>query len=331
MRVAVFSAKRYDLESLQVANAAFGFELAFFEATLSPKVAPLARDFDVVCAFVNDDLGEETIRLLAAGGTRLIAMRCAGYNNVDLKAAAEVGLKIVRVPAYSPYAVAEHVFALLFTLNRKTHRAFNRVREGNFSLEGLLGFDLHGKTVGIIGTGKIGAITAQRFLAFGCRVLAHDVQANPELVAAGVTYADLPALFAQSDIISLHCPLLPSTYHLIDEAALAQMKEGVCLINTSRGGLVDSQAVYRALKTGKIGLLGLDVYEEEGGLFFTDHGQRIIQDDLFMRLTTFPNVLITGHQAFFTEQALANIAETTLGNIREFANGGSCRHEVKAG
>ncbi|MDP0499960.1 MAG: 2-hydroxyacid dehydrogenase [Verrucomicrobiota bacterium JB022] len=328
MQVAVFSTKSYDQESLAAANQPFGHELTFFEVGLGPKMAKIAAEYEAICAFVNDDLGAQTLQTLAEGKTRLIAMRCAGFNNVDLETLKETGLKLVRVPAYSPHAVAEHVMALLLTLNRKTHRAYNRVREGNFNLEGLMGFDIHGKTVGIIGTGKIGAITAKLFQAFGCHVLAYDVQENPELTSAGIGYVKLNQIFRESDIISLHCPLLPTTHHLIDDISLNQMKDGVCIINTSRGGLIDSQAIYRGLKSGKVGLLGLDVYEEEAGLFFTDHSQGIIQDDLFMRLTTFPNVLITGHQAFFTETAIRNIADTTLANIAEFENGGSCRNEV---
>jgi len=330
MQVAVFSTKSYDQDSFEAANQDFGHELTFFEVGLGPKMARVARDYEAICAFVNDDLSAQTLETLAEGKTRLIAMRCAGFNNVDLDALKDTGLKLVRVPAYSPHAVAEHVLALLLTLNRKTHRAYNRVREGNFNLEGLLGFDIYGKTVGIVGTGKIGVITAKLFQAFGCRVLAYDVQENPEVLEAGIEYVKLGQLFRESDIISLHCPLVPATQHLIDGTSLAQMKDGVCIINTSRGGLIDTQAVYRALKSGKVGLLGLDVYEEEAGLFFTDHSQRIIQDDLFMRLTTFPNVLITGHQAFFTDNAIRNIADTTLQNIRDFEEKGCSANEVAA-
>ncbi|MGF1449439.1 MAG: 2-hydroxyacid dehydrogenase [Opitutales bacterium] len=332
MQVAVYSSKPYDERFLSEANtrADAGHELTFYKPPLDASTAPGAKDYEGICAFVNDELSRPVLEVLASGKTRLIALRCAGFNNVDLQAAQELGLTVVRVPAYSPHAVAEHVVALLLTLSRKTHRAYNRVREGNFALEGLLGFDLHGLTVGVVGTGQIGAIFARIMLrGFGCPVLAYDPYPNADLEKDGVRYAELSELFQQCDILSLHCPLTEDTRHLVDTEALAQMKDGVTLINTSRGALVDTEAALEALLSGKLGHLGLDVYEEESGLFFEDHSAHIIQDDVIMRLTTFPNVLITGHQAFFTSNALENIAETTVDNISAVAKGEDCANVVK--
>jgi D-lactate dehydrogenase len=252
----------------------------------------------------------------------------AGFNHVDLEAARDLDLTLLRVPAYSPYAVAEHAVAMILSLNRKIYRAYNRVREGNFALDGLLGFDLHGKTVGIVGTGKIGTLTAKILHGFGCRLLGYDVFPSPDCQALGLQYVALPELFAASDIVSLHCPLLPETYHLINAGAIEQMKPGIMLINTSRGQLIDTKAVIKGLKSGKIGYLGLDVYEQETDLFFEDLSDRVIQDDVFQRLLTFPNVLITGHQAFFTQEALQNIAETTIGNITDFEQGRTCPNQI---
>jgi D-lactate dehydrogenase len=330
MKVAVFSTKAYDRRFLEAANADRRHELVFFEARLTADTAVLATGFPAVCAFVNDQLDEKTLKALAEQETRLIALRSAGFNHVDLTAATGFGLTIVRVPAYSPYAVAEHAIGLILTLNRKIHRAYNRVREGNFSLDGLLGFDLHGKTVGIVGTGKIGVIVAQILKGFGCQLLTYDLYPNPECEALGAKYVELPELFAASDIITLHCPLTPETYHLINDQALEQMKPGVMLINTSRGALVDTEAVIGALKSRKIGYLGLDVYEQESDLFFEDLSEEVIQDDVFQRLLTFPNVLITGHQAFFTENALKNIAETTLSNITDIEQGRPCPNQISS-
>jgi D-lactate dehydrogenase len=330
MKVAVFSTKAYDRRFLEAANADRTHELVFFEARLTADTAVLATGFPAVCAFVNDQLDEKTLKALAEQETRLIALRSAGFNHVDLTAATELGLTIVRVPAYSPYAVAEHAIGLILTLNRKIHRAYNRVREGNFSLDGLLGFDLNGKTVGIVGTGKIGVIVAQILKGFGCQLLTYDLYPNPECEALGAKYVELPELFAASDIITLHCPLTPETYHLINDQALEQMKLGVMLINTSRGALVDTEAVIGALKSRKIGYLGLDVYEQESDLFFEDLSEEVIQDDVFQRLLTFPNVLITGHQAFFTENALKNIAETTLSNITDIEQGRPCPNQISS-
>ena len=328
MRVAVFSTKPYDERFLQEANQK-RHDLTFYEARLTETTAPLANEHDAVCAFVNDDLNEAVLKQLKENGTRLVALRSAGYNHVDMDAAKELGLTVARVPAYSPYAVAEHALALILALNRQTHRAYNRVREGNFALEGLLGFDLHGKTVGVIGTGKIGATFIGVMSGFGCVLLAYDPYPN-DAVKGKAQYVTLEQLFERADIISLHSPLTPDTHHLIDEDALAQMKEGVMIINTSRGALVDTQAAITALKTGRLGYLGLDVYEEEGDLFFEDLSDKVIQDDLFSRLLTFPNVLITGHQAFFTEEALHNIAQTTVQNITAFETGEGELFEVSA-
>lgn len=328
MKIAVFSTKPYDREFLVAANTNFKHDLVFFEPRLSHETAALAKAFPAVCVFVNALLNAATLETIAQNDTKLIALRCAGFNNVDLASARGVGITVVRVPAYSPYAVAEHTAALLLNVNRKIHRAFARVREGNFSLEGLLGFDLHGQTVGIVGTGKIGAVVAKIMHGFGCQVLAYDVTANPECEKLGVRYIPLPELFAKSDIISLHCPLMPETHHLINSQSLAQMKQNVVIINTSRGALIDTKAVIQGLKSGKIGYLALDVYEEEADLFFEDLSNKVIQDDVFARLLTFPNVVITGHQAFFTRNALQNIAETTLANITEFEQDGRCKNEI---
>ncbi|MDQ7010501.1 MAG: 2-hydroxyacid dehydrogenase [Mariprofundaceae bacterium] len=330
MRIAVFSTKPHDREFLSDANRNFDHELVFFEPHLDRKTTPLAAGFPAVCLFVNDFADRNVLNDLADHGTRLILLRCAGFNQVDLAAAAELGLTILRVPAYSPHAVAEHTVGLMLALNRKLYRAYNRVREGNFALDGLLGFDMHGRTVGIIGTGNIGAVVARIVSGFGCRVLAVDKVPKPECEALGVTYVTPDCLFSRADIITLHCPLLPETRHLINEQTIAGMKDGVMLINTSRGAVLDTRAVIRALKTGKIGYLGLDVYEEETDLFFEDLSDRIIQDDVFARLLTFPNVLITSHAGFFTRDALNSIAITTLHNAMEFEKGIPFTNEVNA-
>ncbi len=321
MRVGVFSTKPYDRQFLLAANKNFSHELTFFEPKLDRETCKLAEGFPAVCAFVNDELDAYVLLTLAKGGTKLIALRCAGFNNVDLRAAEELELTVTRVPAYSPQAVAEHTVGLILALGRKLHKAYNRVREGNFSLEGLLGFDLHRQTVGIIGTGKIGSCVAQILRGFGCRVLAYDVIQNPHVIALGVSYVTLPELFAGSDIITLHCPLAPETHHLINEEAIAQMKRGVMIINTSRGALLDTRAAIRALKTGKIGAMGLDVYEEEADLFYENLSDQVLQDDVFARMLTFPNVIITAHQAFFTRGAMEAIARETLANITAFEQG----------
>ena len=329
MRIAFFSTKSYDKTFMDEANKKYKFHLSYFEAPLRSDTAILAQNADVVCVFVNDKLDEKTIHQLVDFKVGLIALRCAGFNNVDLKAAYEAGIKVVRVPAYSPYAVAEHALAMILTLNRKTHLAYDRVRQGNFSLERLMGFDLFGKTVGVVGTGKIGSIFAKIMLGIGCKVLAHDLYPNPELQKAHVQYVTLSEVFKHADIISLQCPLTPDSYHMINQKTINQMKDRVMLINTSRGGLVDAKALIRGLKSGKIGYLGLDVYEQEENLFFEDLSGSIIQDDVIARLMTFPNVLITAHQAFFTQNAMTNIAHTTLQNIQDFAEGKPLENEVK--
>lgn len=330
MRIAVFDTRRHDRAALDEANATHGHELTFFEPRLTMQTASLANGFEVACSFVNDKLDRETLRSLRAGGVRLIALRSAGYNHVDLEAAAELAITVVRVPEYSPHAVAEHAVALVLALDRKIHRAYARVREGNFSLDGLLGFDLYGKTVGLVGTGRIGAAAAGIFLGFGCRVLAFDLRTSVELAARGVEYVALEALYERADILSLHVPLTPATHHMIDAAALARMKRGIMLINTSRGALLDSRALIGALKTGHIGSAGLDVYEEEEGVFFEDLSDKVLQDDVLARLLTFPNVVITSHQGFFTREALAAIATTTLGNVTAFARGERLVNEVRS-
>jgi D-lactate dehydrogenase len=328
VQITVFSTKPYDRAFLDAANAAYGHVLVYQDARLSAATALLSRGSEVVCAFVNDLLDRAVLSILAEWGVRLVALRCAGFNNVDLAAAQELGISVARVPAYSPHAVAEHSLALILALNRKTHRAYARVREGNFALDGLLGFDLHGRTAGIVGTGTIGTVLARILAGIGCRLLAHDPFPNEACRALGAHYVPLDELLAGSDIITLHCPLTPETRHLIDASALRRIKRGAMLINTGRGALIDTPAVIEALKDGTIGHLGLDVYEEETELFFEDLSRQVIRDDVFARLLTFPNVLITGHQGFFTEDALRNIAETTLENVTSFATSGRAVHEV---
>jgi D-lactate dehydrogenase len=331
MQVAVFSTRTYDRRFLHAANAAAGHNLAFLEPRLTSETSVLADGAGAVCAFVNDQLDAVVLGDLARRGVRLVALRCAGFNNVDLAAARDLGIAVARVPGYSPHAVAEHTLALILTLNRKTHRAYARIREGNFVLDGLLGFDLHGRTAGVVGTGRIGAQVVRILHGFGCRLLAHDPSPNPDCEALGARYVTLPELLGASDIITLHCPLTPRTRHMIDADALRQAKPGVMLINTSRGALIDTRAVIEPLKSGRIGHLGLDVYEEEADLFFEDLSQQAIQDDVFARLLTFPNVIVTGHQGFFTREALENIAGTTLANISAFESSGRAVHEVSIG
>jgi D-lactate dehydrogenase len=328
MRVAVFSTHPYDRQFLDRANAAGRHELVFLEARLDASTVGAAAGCDAVCAFVNDRLDAAVLDALRHLGTRLVALRCAGFNNVDLRVAAALGIAVGRVPEYSPYAVAEHTAALVLTLNRKIHRAHARVREGNFQLEGLLGFDLHGRTVGIVGTGKIGECFARIMAGFGCALLAFDPKPNPAVAALGARYVPLAELLAGSDIVSLHCPLTPATRHLIDANALATLKRGAMLVNTSRGAVVDTRATIAALKEGRLGALGLDVYEEEADLFFRDLSDEVLHDDVFARLLTFPNVIVTAHQAFFTEDALTAIAETTLANLDAFARDGRPLHAV---
>lgn len=321
MRIILFSSQNYDRESFLAANPGHGFELHFQQSPLRPDTAALAMGFEVVCPFVNDDLSRPVLEQLAAGGTRLIALRSAGYNHVDLAAAHALGLTVVRVPAYSPHAVAEHAVGLVLALCRHLHRAYNRTREGDFSLHGLTGFDLHGKTVGVVGSGQIGQVFAQIMRGFGCQVLACDPYPNPAIEALGGRFVGLDQLLAESDIISLHCPLNDATRHLVNADSLQRMKRGAMLINTGRGALVDTPALIEALKSGQLGYLGLDVYEEEAEIFFADRSDLPLQDDVLARLLTFPNVIITAHQAFLTREALAAIAGTTLDNIGAWRQG----------
>lgn len=330
VKVSVFSTKRWVHDFFERTNTTYGFELHYLEARLNADTARLAEGSDAVCIFVNDNADRAAIEALAAAGVRAIALRCAGFNNVDLKAAEEYGMTVARVPAYSPYAVAEHAVALILGLNRRLHRSYSRVREGNFGLDGLLGFDLHGRTVGIIGTGKIGEIFAGIMAGFGTRILAYDRNPRDELREKGVTYVGLEELYAESDVISLHCPLTHETYHLINDYAIRSMRDGVMLINTSRGALIDTESIIGGLKSGTIGSVGLDVYEEEADLFFEDLSEQVILDDTFSRLLTFPNVLITAHQAFFTRDAVENIARTTFENLAEWRDRNGCSNCITA-
>ena len=331
MKLALFDTHSYDKAAFEQANARFGHDLTFFEPRLTPDTAALAAGMPAVCSFVNDRVNAGALATLHHGGTRLVALRSAGYNQVDLAEAARLGLAVVRVPEYSPHAVAEHAVAILLALNRKIHRAYNRVREANFSLDGLVGFDLAGKVCGIVGTGRIGAVFARIMHGFGCRLLASDVRPDHALAdALGLRYASLTDIYREADVISLHVPLTPDTRHLIDAAALDQMKPGAMLINTGRGALIDTRALISALKRGHLGAAGLDVYEEEEGIFFSDLSNAVLQDDTLARLLTFPNVLITSHQGFLTHEALANIAETTLGSVSAFERGEALVNEVRA-
>ena len=330
MKLAIYSTKQYDRKYLELVNKEFGFELEFFDFLLSPKTAKVAQGCEAVCIFVNDDASREVLTELAALGVKIIALRCAGFNNVDLEAAKELGLEVVRVPAYSPEAVAEHAVGLMMSLNRRIHRAFQRTRDANFSLEGLIGFNMHNRTAGVIGTGKIGVATMRILKGFGMKLLAYDPYPNPQALELGAEYVDLKTLYEKSDVITLHCPLTPENHHLLDASAFGQMKNGVMIINTSRGGLIDSDAAIEALKQQKIGSLGMDVYENERDLFFEDKSNDVIQDDVFRRLSACHNVLFTGHQAFLTEEALTSISETTLNNIRTLVNGEHCENLITA-
>lgn len=320
MRIAVFSTKPYDKEYLDKANEKDRHELVYFESSLKQKSVRLAEGFDAVCVFVNDQLTREVIESLAALKVRSIILRCAGFNNVDIESACNSKIKVLRVPAYSPSAVAEHAVALILTLNRKTHKAYNRVREGNFSIERLAGFELSGKTVGVIGTGRIGAAFATIMKGFGSHIIAFDTYQSMALIESGVKYLPLDEVFKTADIISLHCPLTPETNQLINKETLNLMKKGVMLINTSRGKLIDTDAAIEALREGRLGYLGVDVYEQEEKLFFKDLSEIIIPDDKISRLMSFPNVLVTAHQAYFTDNALTQIAQTTIQNMTDFEN-----------
>lgn len=332
MRIALFSTKPYDrryFEQCRQAHPQAGeLELTFYEPRLTPETAALARDQTAVCVFVNDQLDADVLTRLHELGVRHIALRCAGFNNVHLPTAANLGMDVVRVPAYSPYAVAEHTVALMLCLNRRIHRAYNRVREANFALDGLLGFDFHGKTVGIIGTGRTGALVARIMHGFGCRLLGYDMTPSDECLTLGMQYLSVDEVLEQADIVTLHCPLTPETKYLINADRVSRMKRGVMLINTSRGAVIETRAIIEGLKSKQIGSVGLDVYEEEGDYFFEDLSDQVMADDVLARLLTFPNVLVTGHQAFFTHEALLSIAETTLNNLAELQQTGSCQNAV---
>jgi D-lactate dehydrogenase len=328
VKIAFFNTKPYETKFFDLINQSHHHDIHYFPVRLNLESSALVTDETVVCVFVNDSLNEKVLTALKKKGVKLIALRSAGFNHVDLACAKRLALPVVRVPAYSPFAVAEHAVGLLQCLNRHIHRAHNRVREGDFSLNNLMGFDLHGKTVGVIGTGTIGSVFIRIMQGFGCRIVAFDIKENPECIKSGVNYTSLNSLFSESDIISLHCPLTPQTQHIINHKALDSMKQGVTIINTSRGKLIDTAAVIKALKTGKIGLLGLDVYEEEEAVFFEDLSESIIQDDQLSRLLTFPNVIITSHQAFFTKEAMQQIAQISLSNISAFEKDGSLNNVI---
>jgi D-lactate dehydrogenase len=328
MKTIVYSARPYDREALERANNG-AHDLTFVESALDAQTANLAAGHGAACLFVNDIADRDVLRALASHGVRAIAQRATGYNNIDLKAADELGITVMRVGYYSPFAVAEHAVALLQAVNRKTHRAYNRTRDYNFLLDGLVGVDLHGKTVGVVGTGKIGEAFARIMTGFGCTVLGYDVKENPACVAIGVRYVSLEALAAQSDVISLHVPLFPETVHLVDAAFLGRMKQDALLVNTSRGKLVDTDALVEVLKSGKLAGVGLDVYEVEEKLFFRDLSQRVVLDDMFVRLSAFPNVIITAHQAFLTREALGQIATTTIQNLSDAERGAANANIVR--
>jgi D-lactate dehydrogenase len=329
MKVAFFDTHRFDRKAFEQANSEFKHDLVFFESRLTEDTAKLAYGCETVCAFVNDRLNADVLESLAGLGVKLIALRSAGFNHVDLSAAKRLSLRVCRVSAYSPYAVAEHAVALLLALNRKICRAHSRTHDLNFSLDGLVGFDLHGKTVGVVGTGQIGAVFSKIMLGFGCRLLACDLNPDAELQAAGVEYVSLEQLLRQSAIVSLHVPLNPSTRHLIDSKTIQWMREGAILLNTGRGALIDTPVLIEGLKSGKIGAAGLDVYEEEENVFFRDLSDSVLKDDVLARLLTFPNVLLTSHQAFLTNEALAAIAMTTLQSVSDFENGKALENELK--
>ena len=328
MKIAFFSSKPYDKTFFEAENKNYGFELNFYETHLGPHIVNAIEDEQAVCVFVNDKVNRQVIEILAKKGVKIIALRCAGFNNVDLEAAKEFGIKVCRVPAYSPEAVAEHTMAMLLTLNRKTHKAYNRVREQNFALNGLLGFNLFQKTIGVVGTGKIGKAFINIAKGFGCKIIAYDLYPDQELMNNGVEYVELDKLFKSSDIISLHCPLTPETKHVINAESISKMKNGVLIINSARGGLIDTEALINGLKSKKVGGAGLDVYENERDYFFEDESGTVLEDDILARLLTFNNVVITSHQAFLTEEALNNIVETTLNNILSYAKKEELINEV---
>lgn len=328
MKVAIFSTKNYDRKYLELVNVKYRFDLEFFDFMLNERTAKMAEGCDVVCIFVNDDGSRPVLEKLAKAGVKMIALRCAGFNNVDIQAAKELGIQVARVPAYSPEAVAEHTVGLMLTLNRRIHRAYQRTREANFSLEGLTGFNMHNRTVGVIGTGKIGIATMRILKGFGMHILAYDPFKNPAAEELGAEYVTLDELYARSHVITLHCPATPENYHLLNKAAFNKMKDGVMIINTSRGSLIDTPEAIEALKRRKIGALGMDVYENERDLFFEDKSNEVILDDVFRRLSSCHNVLLTGHQAFLTEEALMNISDVTLHNIDCLQKNTVCENAV---
>jgi D-lactate dehydrogenase len=330
MKIAVFSAKPYDREFLDAANVAEGHDLKYFDDPLELDTVGLAAGYDAVCIFVNDTADAEVLDALKRGGTSLVALRCTGFNNVDLKAAESLGMRVVRVVDYSPNSVAEHAVALLLAINRRIHRAYNRTRDSNFALDGLMGFDFCGKTVAVLGTGKIGRVFARIMLGFGCNVIGYDKFPSPEFEALGARYARPLEIGSCADIISLHCPLTPETYHIVNSDSLARTKRGALLVNTSRGGLVDTDAAIEALKSGQLAGLALDVYEQEADLFFRDLSGTIIIDDALQRLISFPNVIVTGHQAFFTREAMTTICQTTLRSVTEFGTGKPLTNEIRS-
>ena len=330
MRVAIFSAQSYERTLLDELNAGHRHELVYFDTLLGPGTASLAAGFPAVSVIVNDSVTADVLKHLAAGGTKLVATRSTGFNHIDVRAARELGIKVVRVVDYSPNSVAEFAVGLLLALNRKIPRAYNRTREGNFELDGLMGFDLVGRTVGVIGTGKIGTIFARIMAGFGCKLIGFDQRHSPEFERLGGRYADAEQIQAEADIVSLHCPLTPQTHHIVNARTLARAKRGALLINTSRGGLVDTEAAIEALKSGQLGGMAIDVYEQEAGLFFRDLSSTVIADDVIQRLVSFPNVIVTGHQAFFTREALGTILDTTLTSITEFAAGHPLANEIEA-
>lgn len=330
MDIAVFSSTPYDRRYLGDANADGHHQLKFFDASLSTESAGLAAGCPAICIFVNDNADAAVLEILHRGGTRLIALRCTGFNHIDLKAAARLGMKVVRVVTYSPNSVAEHAVALLMAINRKIHRAYNRTRDSNFSLDGLIGFDLAGKTVAVVGTGKIGQVFAKIMLGFGCDVIGYDPYRSPEFEAMGARYAQPGEIGEKADVVSLHCPLTPATYHIVNADTLARAKPGALLINTSRGGLIDTEAVVDALKSGQLGGLAIDVYEQEADLFFRDLSSVVITDDLIQRLISFPNVIVTGHQAFLTREALVTICETTIRSVTAFERNEALENEIHA-
>ncbi len=332
MKIAMFSTRSYDINHFNpLLNADNGdnIEFKYFDTQLNANTVQLAQGFDAVCAFVNDDLSKPVLSKLAELGVKIVAMRCAGFNNVDIYAAKALNITVVRVPAYSPEAVAEHSIALMMTLNRRIHKAYLRTRDANFSLEGLVGFNLFGKTVGVIGTGRIGVAMMTILKGFGCNILAYDPYQSEHALKLGAQYVELDELYARSDVISVHCPLTADNHHLLNSDSFAKMKDGVMIINTSRGGLLNAPDAIDALKSGRIGALGLDVYEEEESLFFGDHSSEIITDDTFRRLSACHNVIFTGHQAFLTKEALTSIAQTTIENLLAFNQGKTSGNEVQ--